>query len=46
MAESGLEAKEEEQEESVRAELEQLAQEELGETKEVESLKKSLLFLL
>ena len=40
MAESGMEAKEEEQEESVRAELEQLAQEELGETKEVESLKK------
>jgi len=35
MAESGMEAKEEEQEESVRAELEQLAQEELGETKEV-----------
>ena len=46
MAESGLEAKEEEQEEGVRAGLEQLAQEELGETAEVESLRKPSLFLL
>ena len=38
MAESGMEAKKKEHEEGVRAGLEQLAQEELGETAEVESL--------
>ena len=38
MAESGLEAEKKEQEESVQAGLEKLAQEELGETAEVESL--------
>ena len=46
MAERGLEAKKEEQEEGVCAGLEKLAQEELGETAEVESLRKPLLFLL
>ena len=46
MAESGMEPKKEEQEEGVCARLEKLAQEELGETEEVESLKKPSLFLL
>ena len=46
MAESGMEAEKKEQEESVQAGLEKLAQEELGETEEVESLKKPSLFLL
>ena len=54
MAESGTKAKNEEQGEGVCVRLEQLAQEELGETQEVdllftfyflESLRKSLLFL-
>ena len=46
MAESGTKAKNEEQGEGVCVRLEQLAQEELGETEEVESLKKPSLFLL
>ena len=43
MAESGIQAKEKEQEDAVRGKLEQLAEEELGETEEVESHKKQSL---
>ena len=39
--ESGMQAKEEEQEDDVRARLAQVAEEELGETEEVESHRKA-----
>ena len=47
MAEIGImQAKEEEKEDDVRARLDQLAEEELGETEEVESLRKQSLSLM
>ena len=46
MAEIGMQAKDEEQEDDVRARLHQLAEEELGETEKVESHRKQSLSLM